>query len=394
MPAQKLFRDGYIVKKDGVALEGMLGFTPGQDFPSACIFKRFEIAVQVKYSVEELKAFGYRNGRRFEIFNLTGKPAVYEALVKGDLSVYRKGLNFYIGRKNDAPVQLVSDTSMILVDNGEKKEFKTERAILLYLTLGRGAEVKIDFDMKNDLVPLVTEFNSRGSSKYYVYQDNFNEKDLVANVRRAGINKNTFGLIGGTNYYLFNIKGTGGIYAPKSMNQMWPVYGILYERVISTRSDKVALHAELQYFRHNFYEYSETEKPYLGTERNDAFVDLTGLNMPLLIQYSFRGARIVPYVNAGLTFTGYLKRKYTHIYEFEDVNNNINTTEDHLVTLKPLEASGTAGLGISVRVIRMISIRIEGRFEAGFGPVKKIPNVTCGFKEKSIQESLLFGISF
>jgi hypothetical protein len=391
--AQKLFRDGYIIKKDNTDLEGLIGFSPGQDIPKSCVFKRFEIAVEIKYFPGDLKAFGYRNGTRFEIFDIEGKPSFYETLIKGELSLYRRGSKYYIRKNDGTPVEL-KNNRMILNEESNSKEFTNIQGILQYLTSGKGINIPINLSLKNDLLPLLEEYNRASGSNYAVFKDTYSEKDLVANVRRAGINKNTYGIMGGANEYSLHIGKKSGMVFSGTVNQISPVYGVFYERVISGRTDKLAIHAELLFGQHSLYSYTEINHPNLGIERNDSFIDISPLKIPVMLQYSFRGRRVVPYFNAGIAYATFLNKRYFHISEFEYNNNSIYTTEDSNINLKSSEITPVLSAGIYMRLVKLIRIRVEGRVEYGKGLIQNSSLAITTLSQNSIQGSLLFGISF
>ncbi len=73
--SQKVFRDGYIIKKSGETLNGLVEYSVKQGAPSECRFKRFDIAHEVVYSANDIKAFGYRNGNRYESKEFNSKTS-------------------------------------------------------------------------------------------------------------------------------------------------------------------------------------------------------------------------------------------------------------------------------------------------------------------------------
>ncbi len=391
-PAQKIFRDGYIERKDNMVLEGLTGFTPGQTSPSVCVFKRFEIAIPVSYQPGDIKAFGYRNGSRFESFNFEGKSLYYETLVKGELSLYRKGNRYFLKVRENVPFEL--NNKMSFQDNGQSKEFTSINAVLLYLFSGKGIEVPKTINPKYDLVALLADYNKISAKGYAVYQDVYTEKELVANVSRSEVNKNTFGILGGTNGYFQSVSTQYTKFFPGSVSQFAPTFGLFYERVISRRSDKFSVRAEVLYTQHSFYSYTEKVYPNAGIGRNDMFIDNASVKVPVLLQYSMRGSRLVPYINAGFSYSSYLKNKYLHIYEFEDNFHSITTTEDNKINLNSSEITPVLGAGLSMRAVNMISIRFEGRVEYGSGLIAKAQAEKIDYVQSSLQVTLLFGISF
>ncbi len=95
---QKIFREGYIVKKTGELMTGLVEYSPKRGIPSECKFKRFDIARTVIYSPDEIQAFGYRNGNRYESREFSGKVSFLEVIVTGKIILYQKGSKYYIDK--------------------------------------------------------------------------------------------------------------------------------------------------------------------------------------------------------------------------------------------------------------------------------------------------------
>jgi len=91
---QKLFREGYVIKPNGDILNGLVEIKNGKNIPSECVFKRFEIAVQVNYKPGEIKEFGYRNGNRYKSVILDDKETFVEVVVDGIITLYKKGSRY------------------------------------------------------------------------------------------------------------------------------------------------------------------------------------------------------------------------------------------------------------------------------------------------------------
>src|SRR5512133_1001310 len=114
---QKIFRDGYVVKKSGESSYVLVEYSSSQDIPSKCTFKRFDIAREVGYTPESILAFGYKNGNRYESRELNNKKSFYEVLVTGRIVLYRKGSGFYVDKDHLGLVELKSGPVNYPADN-------------------------------------------------------------------------------------------------------------------------------------------------------------------------------------------------------------------------------------------------------------------------------------
>ena len=103
---RKYFRDGYIVKKTGESLSGLVEYSTKKDIPSICTFKRFDIARTVVYSPDEILAFGYRNGNRYESRQVNGKVTFLETIVTGKIVLYQNGAKYYLDKDHLGLIEL------------------------------------------------------------------------------------------------------------------------------------------------------------------------------------------------------------------------------------------------------------------------------------------------
>jgi hypothetical protein len=392
--SQKIFREGYIVKNNGESFTGLVGYNPDSKIPASVVFKRFEIAYKVAYSPAQIKAFGYLNGKRYESLKIDGKISFFETIVKGDITVYNKGSKYYL-KKGEMPPVEVKDGNNSWTAEGTRKEFGTLTDLLKYLTSGSKVEIRENLVLKNDLVPVVAAYDKETGNSWNVYNRSFSEKDLTLSAWRSGANRNRFGALGGINNYMLKINPSeDNIFLPESDNETGLMFGLSYERVISKKSDKCTLRADLYYLRQDFYNYSERTLIYGSISRDDAFFDFSAVKLPLLFQYSFTGNRIIPFLNGGLSGMLFLNKNYSHISEVETYENDIRIYEDSDMVFNPGELSATIGAGMKIRIINNTIISIEGRFEYGTGIFNKSYPDKGSFTQRSIQTSFLIGVNF
>jgi len=403
--SQNLFREGFIEKKSGIVLNGMIEFKANQKIPDQCKFKRFDIATTVIYSPDEIKAFGYKNGNRYESLKVGGKSSFYEVLVYGKIILYMKGSEYYVEKDRKGPVK-VENGPVEYMENGSKKKFESLQTFLYYLTEGKAGAISSKFNIKEELLPLIISYNKFSGEDYYTYNHSFSERQFAKEMMQSGTKMNRFGILSGVNMYNLNIRiygaytGFDSDFAPDSDFETGPVLGISYEHNIFRKSEKLSVRLDLYYVSQDFYCYSESKTS--TTNINEAFFKFTAVKAPLLLQYSIPGRRLVPFFNAGGAYQHILSSDYFHIEEIEKFGNEISTYEDNDLKFNNGEISAVAGIGARFRLINNISLNFQTRFEYGKGlfenefPEDLLNRASYSkpYKQNSLQVDILFGITF
>ena len=390
---QKVFREGFIIKKTGETLNGLVEYSPNKDVPSVCVFKRFDIATIVNYFAGDIIAFGYKNGNRFESFNLAGKSSFYEVIITGDITLYRKRSKYFLTKNQSDPVEL-KNGPVTWISEGEKKEFKEITGFLEFITEGKAGEIPSKFEFKNDIIPLISAYNSVSGKDYYIFNRTLTEKQLAQQSLVSGSVKNRFGIVTGINLYMLDIIPVARSYFPDPENEAAVISGLTYERSLSRKTDRISLRTDFLFLRQTFYCYEENTLANGSMERDDAFFDFSAIKIPIMLQYSFTGRMIIPFVYAGFGYQYFLNNNYLRIQETETPGHEITTEEYRNMQFNRDEFSAVGGVGLRTRLYNNIHFYIQGRIELGTGIfVPKVRGQTL-YKQKSIQPTLLVGISF
>ncbi len=396
--SQKVFRDGYIVRKSGETLNGLVKYSVNQGTPSECNFKRFEIANEVVYSANDLKAFGYKNGNRYESVEYNGKTSFYEVLVSGKIVLYSKGSDFFIDKDNSGITSL-GKLPITYYTDGNKKEFKAVSEFIRYITEEK-TPISDKLNLKNDLVNVITGYNRQSGEDMKVYNRTMSAITVEKMSLASGENMNIFGVAAGVGGYMLNMKKLKADYVPAPATEFCPVIGLSYERLLSRKSGNLSFSIELLGYEQTFYVYSEYDSynkylsEYTGTFRNDAFYDFIAVKVPLMLRYSLSGNRFVPYANAGVAFQYLIDHNFRRIEEYENNSHEIVTNEYEDFAFNPQEISGLAGIGVRTRLFNDIFLNLQGRVEFGSGIFKKNSERNDSFNQYSIQPSILFGVTF
>jgi hypothetical protein len=373
LSAQKVFREGFIIKKSGELLTGLVEYYDKQDIPDPCRFKRFDIARAVEYKPSEIQAFGYINGNRYESRETARGSSFYEVIVAGKITLFEKESAYFLEKDNSKLVELKKGSVTFDSKQG-KKEFKNIPEFLSFVTEGKTGTVPDNFNVKTGIVTLITNFNRVSGESYYIHKRSYTEKQLSQLAWKSGAVKSRFGIISGLDLYMQNIKInpdkygiTDADYVPKSGHDISPAIGLTYERMISRRTDRLSLIIDLIYTSHDFYSYSERSNISSGTTRDDAWFSYKGITVPLMFRYSFTGGRFVPYVNLGAAYQYILSGNYFHSAEVESYYHDINTVQDHDLLFRKGEFSGLGSVGTRVRLTGRINLNISLMVQKGQG---------------------------
>jgi hypothetical protein len=384
--------EGFIVKNNGEVFDGLINYTPGNKIPSRCIFKRFDIAVEITYNADQVAAFGYRNGSRYESFLTEGKKTFAKVLVKGYLTLYLKGSAYYLSRNNSQPVR-IADGPVSWNEEYPQREFKSPEELLRFLSAGK-TEIKDNLDLKNDLIPVVAAINRESGRSFQVYNPDLSQTESKRQFSQSRADNNKLGLLCGLNIYSLSITPNKQIFFPDPESEKALMFGLTYERVISMSTDRWSFRTDLIYLRQTFYS-SQAGKAYSGRyARDDAFFEFSAIKFPLLLQYSFKGLRYIPYLNGGIACMYIFKNKYLHINEEKVYPKDIYISEKNDMVFSALEPGGSLGAGVKMSVMNDYSLSLESRLEIGSGIFnRKYPSLNA-FKQHSFQPSLILRLNF
>jgi|WetSurMetagenome_2_1015567.scaffolds.fasta_scaffold36533_2 hypothetical protein len=396
--SQKIFRDGYVITKDGVSMNGLVEYSPNQDIPAVCSFRRFDIARVVNYGPQEIIAFGYKNGNRYESVVYNNKAVFLEVIVSGRIRLLSKSGNYFLDKDHLGLVELRKGP-VTYPPAGNKKEYKTLEEFLADITERKEINKSEQFELKDDLIPLIALYNKESGMPFNVYNRTVDKKSYYQKASVSGTDKNRFGIMSGVNIYKYNFTTGSYIDIINPSEERDLTYGITFERILSVKNDRSSLRIDLLYCRQSLYSYYEGYSS-SGTffVRNDVFINFSGIKLPIMMQYSFSGRRIVPYLNAGLAYQHLLTSGYQRIKEDESVVEGVEsvvyTYEDHDMIFKSGEISFFGGIGVRAKLFGNLNVHLEGKVESGNGILEMRGTGERDFEDNSLQGTVLFGITF
>jgi len=397
--AQKIWEEGYIVKSDGTLFRGEVMVTKGSGLPKSCSFKRFDIAFETVYQPEDLKAFGYLYGNRYETRKVNNKTVFLECLATGKLTLLTDGRKIYIETTDHGLVELKKDKMAI---QDPDIEFDNYKAYLRLLFTDR-PEVVISDKLalkKEEICRVVASYNSAVDKTTSRTFNTLSTAYLLDKNMNSGTLATSFGIIGGLSLTKFNVFSTSGTslryqFIPEMRSyDISPVAGFFFNQKVSRLTGDLSVQAELL-FRHNkVYIYHEINDPEQTPPivRSDVFFNFTGIKMPVYIKVPLMKGNIKVAFNAGISLSYALSSDYIRYYDTESSTGIIRTYTEVDYNINRIEKAAMAGFSIKYHLSPGSYIFIDTRSEYGKGIFT--PRVDYLINENSLCFSIICGYSF
>ena len=191
---QTFFREGYLVKRNGEIINGLIKFSPGDNIPKVCSFKRFDIAENIIYKPTEIKGFGYKNGKRYESITIDGKAAFCEIIVTGKLKLSQKGSRYFIEKDNNGITELNNGKKVTGPDN---TKYNAPADFIKFITEGKVPGLNENIDLGTDLIRIVTDYNKISGSDYQVSRRTMSKKEFNNEAMKSGDANRKIGILAG-----------------------------------------------------------------------------------------------------------------------------------------------------------------------------------------------------
>lgn len=317
--AQIGFRPGYIIKNNGDSLSGQVFYSTEGKFGKKCLFKRFDIAQEIVYDSDKLRAYGFRNGRHFESKQAGNKKSFFECLVKGAVSLY------VIPGKTHSPLYIENDLTGFLKLNKNRNtipggmDFDNYKDLLSYL-LSESGSIQVSANSTSyeraSVKALITEsaelsqmavrtFHQTSKTNY------FKDFSLIRTnpLMEVGF---TFG------YQFLTIDIPGDRYTPYFKQAVFnssyrPVGGLYINQRFSRKSELASIDLSLLYVTDSYYGFSEYRTNY--DFRDDILFDFSSIQLPVALKFTFGKRHFHPYIKAGVYKSFLLTQSYKRYSE-------------------------------------------------------------------------------
>jgi hypothetical protein len=328
--SQQIYREAYIVKTNGDTLSGLILFEKSSIPLQKIVFKRFDIAVPITYTNNEINAYGYKNATSFELKKIDDQNLFLECYVKGRISLFAHGKKFYIEKGDSVFVEL-KNSSSIYYGTNSTIDFVNYTEVLNYFTLD-APEFKVPealFLIEPELVKVVEGYNTTFSQDFKTFnrqltQDVYDEANMLSGkrVKHYGIITSLDLSTTSASHYG---RYTNNLDDLNNSNRNWCI-GFFINNQIFRYSKNFVYQIEAHYTRGSNYFYSESYRTIYPNEtyRIDVNTDFSSLKIPILIQYNIPlKYKLSPYTNLGLSVVHYFSENKKGYLEVQTTQNNI-----------------------------------------------------------------------
>ncbi|NJK97111.1 MAG: hypothetical protein HC905_21290 [Bacteroidales bacterium] len=308
--AQADFRKGYIVKLNGDTLHGYVNFQKESVNTNVCQFKRFEIAIPLSYSPQNISAYGIDGEKQYTSIKYSGKQYFAEYLVMGKISLLylkRGSDKFLVLEEKKVPVELKSGR---MTDGHTTNDFDDYKEFLK-LKLAQSALEKEIEDSRLSISSLTFLFQKYNESVNQLYHVPFRPKDrsLITDYNLLGTNRIKVGLFGGFGYNLIRTNAFKDsykfMYNADFSSSKNPALGLFIRRQISSRLPVYSLQFEVCYEDVSLYGFSKSKQYNTIDIYDDIAVDYQSLCFALKLNYSIPVSKVNLLPHAGV---GYVRR--------------------------------------------------------------------------------------
>jgi hypothetical protein len=347
--AQGDFRRGYIINIKGDSIPGFVDYRTVKKSTTTCFYRVTRLGKTVRYSPAELRAFGYWLDKRYEtkevILNGHTESVFMEALVKGQLSLYRYNHKFFIqGEKfEELPEEKIESKES--VGGGSDKTF-------IGVLNSHLAECDLHADgaeyTERAITNLIQNFNRCKGQIGTAYKPDKKLTQIHINAF-SGIDQSALSMDG---YVKETFK--------KSLT---PYFGIGIDVNAPKISDKLSLAIEAGYVEKVYHGFVQQAVSKSTTNRYDLSIDISFVKIPLALRYNFLREAATPYVKVGIVNYFALKDAEMKALKEQQVYNEVFT---EYTTTKPNTKNQKGywvGIGYSQIVYSRVKAFVELRYE-------------------------------
>ncbi len=343
---QTEFKPGYIITNSGEKQQGDIAYqSTTRNYISTFFKSKSEVT---EYGPNDISGFGYSDGRYFIAGIVEG--SFVEALVVGDLSLYRYQEKYYLQKENELELLEAREIEVIVDGKTAFKEDNRWKGVLSFfindcLEDSNDLIQKIDLN-EQSLTRIVVRYNKCRGSAYEEYKE-----DIDFTTFRAGL---TAGII----FSKLSITDTDQQSSfPSSYTSTDPSFGLQFLLIFPRVSEKIGLYGEVSYLSAEYegvVEYSNAFRSTIYTSE----ISTSTINIPIGIRYSTLEKSISFYAMGGVNVDIYSQwESKLNTTRQENGETTIENSTDWLNA-----NSGRIGFWVGGGVSKSI-----GKWQAGLG---------------------------
>lgn len=356
--AQGDYREGYIVKVNGDSVSGWIKYPSLNKTLSVITFRPTRKSTSRSFSSEELIAFGFSSGRRFESKEikdkLTHKRVFMRALVKGPLSLYLSGNSIFV--QKDTLFELPSPERGGYSSNVSQQSHKKNRYIgLLTVLVSDCAKMnayKTKFTL-SDIESLVKSYNACLHLASIDYPD---KERLLKATGTLGLGVGFSNLSNLTEDILVNYETT-----------VVPQFFMGVQINLPRLQNNLSFTADLFFIKEKYYGFNKEVS--FTTIRSDFDVEATRLKIPLGFKYDFFLESSEIFIRTGVNFQHSIASELI-VRQEEEFNGEVRSSTFNSSIPLTSRWDIWSSIGYSRSIFGKFRISGEFRYESGLFSMK------------------------
>jgi hypothetical protein len=359
--AQSDFRSGFIITNDRDTVRGLINYREGDKSYAVCEYKRSSDQTTINYLPGQIHAYGFNDDRFFESRTInpkhdTIKTVFLEVIIRGAVSLYKYEYTWWIDKKGSELLELTNEKKIKYV-NGKKMMTYTNRHIgVLNTAMFDCVEIRNQIGTitltEKSLTRIVRRYNQCAGDAEKVFKE---KKPWF---------KGAIGLAGGVNGSQLNTSSVNPLYRYAQGaydSPVTPIGGLTLEGLSPRLSERISFTASVFYLSTKYYRYWD-EADNIFRKRNYVTVGLEQIKVPVGIRYTFPGKKFMPYANAGMCVTAYLRSDASWVQE-EEHNGVVTTRRGVPFFMKEQQIGVWTGFGVLRPINNKLTASLELRME-------------------------------
>ena len=369
---QSDYRKGFVITLSHDTTSGLVNFRDGGKAFEVCDFKTSPSANATTYTPKDIAGYGFVGDKRFESKNIKIEGGVevahfLEVVVHGKVTLYQMRDKYWVQKENADLLPLENNEKEQYVDGQRVIRYDNKHIATLSMVMADCPDVTISMRNlrldKRPLTKIVNDYNQCIGGSSVVVQ----EKKPWAEFH--------IGVAAGANFSALEFTGTESIAGAitGTTKNTAPMIGVMVDIVSPRVNERIAVVTGAYYLPMTYVTESKFNpgSDYLK-------IKLDQLKVPVGVKYLFKGRRIVPFVNAGMSFTFNVKSNVTW-YEPARSPNIAFLQSDFMV--KTTELGYWGGLGATVPITSKLGALVELRYEHTNGIT---PHMQSAYLQSSI----------
>jgi hypothetical protein len=366
---QKDLREGYVVTLTSDTVNGFIEYRDGVASFKSCAFYNSPDENPIIYHPHQILAYGYRNGsvtvtRTINSQTPEEKIVFMRLLVKGKVSLLQHTSNLWLEKEGQKFTALKKVKKVQYINNKRVLTQFNEYVGSLNMFLLDCPQLQNEIQnvklSAKDIAPLIEKYNNCQQAEVLVMKD-------TPPGRRI-----SFGLEGGLNISSVGFNGRkSNAYLNGSTYKLHSSYGGVFVtfRLPTGFTDRLNLIAGV-YYTATQYEYYHQDLGNVAKVRDQVFINLNQLKVPLGVRLRFPMKKYTPFLEAAVALTSNLNTSTSRFKTVESGGSVYAYTPDTF-TINKGQTGFSGGLGLLAPVHAKFYALVKVQYEHTFGIVNE-----------------------